>query len=101
MKLRLLAPAVAELNDAVAWYAGQIPGLDQRFLDDVQLARKRIVEHPHAWHPLGDGVRRFRLERFPYGLFYIVEGDEIVLLAIAHLHREPAYWRSRLTKRTR
>ena len=98
MKLRLLAPAVAELNEAVAWYAAQAPGLDQRFLDDVQLARRHIVEHPRAWHPVGDGVRRFRLKRFPYGLIYSVQDDEIIVLAVAHLHRAPVSWKDRLPK---
>ena len=97
MNVRLLAPAAAELDEAVAWYAAQAPALDQRFIDEMLMARKRIAERPHAWHPLGDGVRRFRLGRFPYGLIYVVEADEVVVLAVAHLHRKPNYWRRRLS----
>jgi toxin ParE2 len=96
MNVRLLAPATAELDEAVAWYAAQAAGLERRFIDE-RTARKRIAERPHAWRPLGDGVRRFRLGRFPYGLIYAVEADEIVVLAVAHLHRKPNYWRSRLS----
>ncbi len=96
MKVRLLASAVAELDEAVAWYAAQASGLDQRFIDNMRLARDRIAERPDAWHPLGAGVRRYRLARFPYGVIYVVEAGEIVILAIAHLHRKPNYWRSRL-----
>jgi len=97
VKVRLLAPAAAELDEAVAWYAAQAPGLERRFIDEVRAARKRIADHPHAWHPLGAGVRRFRLGGFPYGLIYVVEGEEIVVLAVAHLHSKPNYWRSRLS----
>ena len=60
MNVRLLAPAAAELDEAVAWYAAQAPSLERRFIDEMGTARKRIAERPHAWHPLGDGVRRFR-----------------------------------------
>ena len=98
MKVRLLAPAAAELDEAVAWYAAQAPGLDRRFIDEIRTARKRIAERPQAWRLLSDGVRRFRLRRFPYGLIYVVEADEIVVLAVAHLHRKPSYWRSRLSR---
>jgi plasmid stabilization system protein ParE len=95
VNVRLLAPAAAELDEARAWYAAQAPGLDRRFIHELISAGKRIVERPHAWPVLGDGVRRFRLGRFPYGLIYVVKGDEIVVLAVAHLHRKPNYWRGR------
>lgn len=68
MNVRLLAPAAAELHEAVAWHAEQAPGLERRFIEEMRTPRKRIAERPYAWHPLGSGVRRFRLARFPYGL---------------------------------
>jgi len=43
-------------------------------------------------------VRLFRLERFPYQLVHIVDDGELIVLAVAHLHREPDYWRDRLPK---
>ena len=98
MNVRLLAPAASELDEAVAWYAAQAPGLERRFIDEMQTVQKRIAERPHAWHPLGNGVRRFRLGRFPYGLIYVVEADEIFVLAVAHMHRKPNYWRSRVSR---
>ncbi len=67
MNVRLLAPAAAELDEAVAWCVAQAPGLERRFIDEMGTARKRIAERPHAWRPLGDGVRRFRLGRFRSG----------------------------------
>jgi hypothetical protein len=36
------------------------------------------------------------MQRFPYGIVYELSEIEIVLIAVAHLHREPEYWRSRL-----
>ena len=96
MNVRLLAPLAAELDEAVAWYAAQAPALDRRFIDEMSMARKRIADRPHAWHPFGDGVRRFRLGRFPYGLIYVVEADEVVVLA--RLHRKPNYWRRRQSR---
>jgi hypothetical protein len=35
------------------------------------------------------------MQRFPYGIIYEPSEVEIVIIAVAHLHREPEYWRSR------
>jgi hypothetical protein len=32
--------ALAELDDAVAWYAAKSPGLDLRFVDEIVAARR-------------------------------------------------------------
>jgi hypothetical protein len=36
------------------------------------------------------------LKRFPYGIVYQIRGDEISIVAVAHLHRQPGYWSERL-----
>jgi toxin ParE2 len=102
MNVRFSDAALAELEQAVGWYDRRCDGLGEQLLDEVETARARIVERPHAWQKLGDGARRFRLRRFPYGLIYLVDGEDIVILAVAHLHRKPDYWRERLqTRRTK
>jgi mRNA-degrading endonuclease RelE of RelBE toxin-antitoxin system len=98
-RLRLIAPAIAELEEAADWYASKSSDLESRFLDEVRIAQSRICEHPAAWHPLEPAIRRYRLRRFPYGLIYAVENGEVVVLAVAHLHREPSYWRDRLSSK--
>jgi hypothetical protein len=70
--------------------------LGDAFLIEVLSAADRIAQLPQAWHPLGEGLRRCRLSRFPYGLIYAVENGDLLVLAVAHLHRRPEYWRDRL-----
>lgn len=96
MNIRLLSPALLELDEATAWYCAKSQGLDQRFLTEIETALARIQEWPTAWHSLGRGLRRYRLQTFPYGVIYAVRKDEIIIVAIAHLHRDPQYWRERL-----
>jgi ParE toxin of type II toxin-antitoxin system, parDE len=93
---RFLDIAAIELDEAIRWYNAQAPGLGDAFLVEVLAAVHRITIYPEAWHPLDDGVRRCRLTRFPYGLIYAVDNSDILVLAVAHLHREPDYWRDRL-----
>ncbi len=100
MKVRLLDIAELELDDAWAWHEAQAPGLGERFLVEIRAGRDLIAAFPQSWHPLGDGVRRFRLKRFPYGMIYVADPAEIVVLAVAHHHRDPEYWRGRLARQT-
>jgi hypothetical protein len=94
--VRLLEVAQLELDEAISYYNGQAPGLGDAFLLEAVAAIERIQRFPRAWHPLGRKVRRCRLRRFPYGLIYAPDKDELLIVAVAHLHRQPEYWRDRL-----
>ena len=96
MSVRLLESAQVELDDAIAWYASQAPGLGDAFLIETLKTLKLIEQYPKAWHPLTQQVRRCRLRRFPYSVIYAQEGSDLLVLALAHQHRKPGYWRTRL-----
>jgi len=93
--LRLLEPARLELDEAIGWYANQVPGLGDAFLLEAVKTFGLIQRYPDAGHPLGGAIRRFRLSRFPYAVIYTRDQDDVLVLAIAHLHRKPRYWRDR------
>ncbi len=95
MKTYLAAAARRELEEAFAFYEQEQPGLGRRFLDEVEACRDLIERLPEAWHPLGKSLRRCRLRHFPYGLIYRVQGERLEIIAVAHLHRAPEYWRNR------
>ena len=99
MNVRVLEVAQQELDEAVSYYNGQVAGLGDAFLLETVAAIERIRQFPDAWHPLGEGVRRCRLRRFPYGLIYHADETGVLLIAVAHTHRRPGYWRERLKGR--
>ena len=96
MKARFLLPARRELIEAAQYYNAQRVPLGDEFRDEAWETVRRIKEFPHAWHPLGGSIRRCQMQRFPYGLIYEPTDVEIVIVAVAHLHQEPEYWRTRL-----
>ena len=98
MRVQFLEIAEVELDQAIQWYAAQAPGLGDAFLIEALSAVERVAHFPEAWQQLGKDVRRCRLNRFPYGLIYAVEDGDILVLAVAHLHRRPGYWRDRLRR---
>lgn len=96
MKVSFLTLAQQELDDAVAWYNEQATGLGQDFLDELDRVVRRAVTFPMSCPEIEPGVRRCLLARFPYGLIYGVDRKTIVVVAVAHLHREPRYWVGRI-----
>lgn len=97
MRIRFHPGAAADLGWAGDWYEQQLPGLASDLTDEVGRALDALAERPLTW-PLWPGVdpvlgvRRFLLPRFPFAIGYIVEGDSITVLAVAHLRRRPEYW---------
>ena len=98
MTVRFLEVAQEELDEAIAYYNSQVPGLGDAYLLEAVAAIERIRRFPEAWQPLGEQVRRCRLRRFPYGLVYAVDEGDILIVAVAHAHRRPDYWRDRIIK---
>jgi len=96
MRVRFLAVARQELDDAFVWYERQSDGLGYEFLDEVDRAVRRVASYPDSCAELSTGVRRALVSRFPYGLIYSQEINAIVVVAVAHLHREPLYLMNRL-----
>ncbi|MDH4162835.1 MAG: type II toxin-antitoxin system RelE/ParE family toxin [Nitrospirota bacterium] len=96
MNVRFLVPARQELDDAVVWYDKQADGLGTEFLDELDRVIRRIVIYPFSAMQIEPGLRRGLLARFPYGLIFGMDGDTIVVVAVAHLHREPRYWADRV-----
>lgn len=102
MRLRLHPGASADLTSAGDWYEQRLTGLGADLVDEVDHAMDAIAERPMTW-PLWPGVaealgvRRFLLARFPFAMAYVVEGDEVIVLAVAHLRRRPGFWLERLS----
>jgi hypothetical protein len=96
MDHEFLAPARAELDEAFDFYESQRPGLGAALTVEIEAAIAKILQKPTLWAKLPGDVRRCRLIRFPYALIYQIRGSLILIVAVAHLRRKPAYWRNRL-----
>jgi toxin ParE2 len=96
MRIRFLEIAETELDEAIQYYNREAPGLGDQFLYEVLTALDRIATFPEAWHPGSKRTRRGQTRRFPYGIIYQIRGAEILIVAIANLHREPDYWENRV-----
>lgn len=94
--VRFHPTAFAELEVAASNYESQKPGLGARFFLEAWKCQERIAELPAAARQVRESIRRRSIHKFPYFLYYSVEADEIIIIAVAHRRRQPAYWKKRL-----
>jgi len=78
---RLVAEPRVDLDvgAAFAWYENEQIGLGLDF----------------KYQDLRSGIRRALLRRFPYAVYFAVETDVVVVLAVLHVSRDPAEWQRR------
>ena len=84
-----------ELLEAQAWYERRAAGLGAAFARAVEAAVESLHRAPEQYPVVHRDVRRVLLRRFPYAIFYRAADDDIIVLAVFHLARDPARWRSR------
>ena len=90
--LEVLESAAAEALEATEWYRERSSVAAAAFELEVRRAFSEIANTPDAWPNYLEGTRRFLLQRFPYEIVYAVRNARVLVVAIAHCKRRPAYW---------
>jgi toxin ParE1/3/4 len=87
--------AQADVQAARDWYEQQRPGLGRDFTDAVDEVLTRIAAFPKLYPVVLRDVRRAKLRRFPYLVYYRVLTDRAEVLAVLHGSRDPQVWQRR------
>jgi plasmid stabilization system protein ParE len=96
VKIEFLPEADEEFREAARYYEGEAAGVGMAFIASVHKAVDEVVEFPLAAQVHRTGIRKKVLRHFSYNLFYVIEVDIIVVVAVAHQRKRPNYWRARL-----
>lgn len=91
MTIRFAEEAQREFLDAISHYEEARGGLGRRFKNEVDRCVLWIAEHPELYRLRPGGYRRINLRVFPYYVPYIVRGQILWILAVAHGYRKPLY----------
>ena len=93
--LEFLAEAAAELECATGDYEARVPGLGMRFRELIESTCAAIVQHPLLWRERAGGYRRVNLPGFPFYVAFMLRGERVLIVAVAHVSRHPDYWKGR------
>ena len=97
MKYRLIIKpeAEADLKEAYSWYEDKRTGLGYDFVLQVDAGLNFIARNPNI-HPIEyKGTRKHLVKRFPYKIIYLVQNEQIIVLAVIHGRRSPALIKKR------
>jgi plasmid stabilization system protein ParE len=101
VKLRFLAEALVEDEDAIEYYERAQSGLGDTFIRDVGEVLAVTLEFPEMGVPDTPpelNVRRRIVQRFGVEVDYVNVGEALIVLAVFHCKRRPGYWRDRLDR---
>jgi toxin ParE1/3/4 len=88
--------ARSELTGAQDWYEAEAPGLGRRFRDEIDSTVRRMADNPRQFPVLFKTLRRARVNKFPYALFFSTDDDTLVVVACFHSSRNPQQWQKRV-----
>ena len=91
----LTPDADADIGSGFSWYHRIDPNLAFRFVSEGRTTMDRIAQFPYRFQLVNGAVRRTRLKRFPYNIYYSLDNDEVVITAILHERRSDDIWRQR------
>jgi plasmid stabilization system protein ParE len=80
----------ADLREAFNWYDERKPGLGLEFMAEVRLVCRRLKRNPLRNPARFAQVRRANMSRFPYGIFYVIRPEYVVIVAVLHTSRDTA-----------
>ncbi len=90
--------AQIDLDKIFVWYEEQKPDLGFDFIFEFEAVLNKISRNPYYASYIIKQARSASLKKFPYHVIYEVDEQDkkVIVLAIAHHHRNPEWFRQRL-----
>lgn len=87
--LRFLPEVEDDVIAAYAWYEEKAPELGEEFLQVFYAYAGSILQNPLLYPKVHLDFRRRLLIRFPYAVYFRIEGNAIIVYGLFHCARKP------------
>ncbi len=77
-----------DIQEAYRWYERQQAGLGRRFNRELRPLLKRLPHDALLYAVRFSDIRRVNVPSFPYGVFYLVTEQNVVVLGVLHGARD-------------
>lgn len=86
-----------DVQRAMKWYREEAGvKLANEFFAELMARINDAAAQPTRFHPVGDGLRRGNLDRFPYHFLYRIKSDHIRVIVVKFDRRNPQLGRHRI-----
>ena len=83
-KLIIKTNASIEIENIIAHYASFNISLAQKLEIEIRIGFQYIAKYPLSFQCRYDKIRIFWIDKFPYGIYYIFDKEEVFILAFWH-----------------
>jgi plasmid stabilization system protein ParE len=87
--LRFLPDVEEDVVAGHGWYEEKTPRLGEKFLRIFYACVGEIPRNPLIYPEVRGKFRRRLLRRFPYAIYFTIEGKEIIVFGLFHCARDP------------
>lgn len=95
VRLHIDEEAEADAMEAAAYYRRISPALSAAFRAQLRRVLDLLRQSPRSGAPYLHDTRRSHFARFPYSVIYVLDGDEVKVVAIVNDRRDPEHLRTR------
>jgi toxin ParE1/3/4 len=85
-----------DILDAFTWYQEQLNGLGNKFMASLDSTLKNVQLAPFSCQMKYNEVRVNYLDKFPFGVHYLLREEQITVIGVFHTSRDPKAWNERL-----
>jgi hypothetical protein len=85
-----------DIFETVLWYESKRKGLGAEFYAEVEKAKNILTTNADSFEiKYRKNVRWVQTDRFPYIVVYVINGNNVVVLAVVSTYRHPKIWKER------
>ena len=98
MTVVVLEDAAEDMESGGRFYESREPGVGDYFIESLLSDLSSLALYSGV-HPVHLGFHRMLSKRFPFGIYYEVEGETAYVYAILDMRRDPLWIRRELGRR--
>ncbi len=95
-QLVIRSAAETDIQDAYDYYEECRQGLGQDFVLCIEESLDKIIRNPNRYPVIHKNIPRILVKRFPFGIFFVVQKNTIIVMAVMHGSRSPGRWKIRM-----
>jgi plasmid stabilization system protein ParE len=88
-QLQIQRSAIQEMHEAFVWYELRQSGLGYEFAEEIEACLEKLTANPQHYTQLYPPYRRILVKRFPYAVFYEIEGDTVFVVHVRYQGKKP------------
>ncbi|MBK7384053.1 MAG: type II toxin-antitoxin system RelE/ParE family toxin [Flavobacteriales bacterium] len=100
-RLDLRREAEVDILSAASWYQSKSPGVELRFVQEVDDCVAFIMSNPRGPALVNRTDRQFPLKTFPFHVVFTIVVDVVLIMRVYHMKRDPRRRVARTMRRRR